>query len=133
MGPVRRGVSPAAALFVLAPTAALAEVCDKARPSWDGVPFTVWDEALALFSTPAALFLLAASATAILLRSAWGALVVCVLWSGMTMLIVTTDPTGMDDLARLEGCLASPALFILAVATLCGAMILYTNRKPRRG
>ncbi|PVA10427.1 hypothetical protein DC366_09370 [Pelagivirga sediminicola] len=127
MGPLRRGLIAATA--ALPPGAALAGTCDTVRPGWDGVPVTIWGEAAALFSTPAALFLLAASATATLLRSAWGALVVCVLWSGLTMVITAADPGGLRALARSEGCAASPAIFIAAVALLCGAMILYTTRK----
>ncbi len=113
----------------LLPGAAWAGACETVRPDWDGVPVTALGEALALFSTPAALFLLAASVTAIILRSAIGALVVCVLWSGLTMIVVTTDPTGLRDPARIEGCSGSPALFIIAIAVLCGAMILHTTRK----
>ncbi len=125
MGPLRRGLIAAALL----PSTAWAEACVTERPGWDGVPVTALGEALALFSTPAAVFLLAASLTAIALRSAFGAAVVCVLWSALTMIIVAADPTGLRDLARLEGCTASPALFIAAVALLCAGMILYTTRK----
>lgn len=131
MGPFRRGLIIAAA--ALTPGAAMAEVCETLRPGWDGVPITIWGEALALFSSPASLFLLAASVTALLLRSAWGALVVCVLWSGLTMMVAAADPEGQRAGAMAEGCRASPALFILAVAALCGGMILYTSRKPREG
>ncbi len=113
----------------LLPSAAWADVCATERPDWNGVPVTAWGEALALFSTPAALFLLASSVTATLLRSAIGALVVCLMWSTLTMIVVSTDPTGLRDASRLEGCTGSPALFIVAVAALCAAMILYTTRK----
>ncbi|MFX0542914.1 hypothetical protein ACEWPM_014430 [Roseovarius sp. S4756] len=119
----------AAALLV--PGAALAEVCDKERPDWDGVPVTMLGEAIILFSTPAALILLAASAIAVMARSPWGALVLCVLWSGLTMMVAAADPTGLRAQALAEGCLASPALFIVAVAAICGAMILHTSRKPK--
>jgi hypothetical protein len=47
------------------------------------------------------------------------------------MLIAAADPTGMRAAALIEGCRASPALFIVAVAALCGAMILYTSRKTK--
>lgn len=126
MGPLRRGLITAAALL---PGPAWAEACATVRPGWDGVPVTAWGETLALFSTPAALFLLAASVTAIALRSAIGALVVCLMWSTLTTIIVATDPTGLRDQARIEGCTASPALFIAAIAILCAAMVLYTARK----
>ncbi|WP_162497398.1 hypothetical protein [Roseovarius dicentrarchi] len=125
MGPLRRGLIAAAFL----PGAAWAGACETVRPGWDGTPITAWGEALALFSTPAALFLLAASVTATLLRSAVGALVVCLMWSTLTMIVVSTDPTGLRDASRIEGCTGSPALFIVAVAALCAAMILYTTRK----
>lgn len=115
---------------MLMPGPAFADVCQTVRPGWDGLPVTIWGEALALLVSPAALFLLAASATALILRSAWGVLVVCVLWSGLTMLIAAGDPGGLRGQALAEGCRASPAVFIIAVAALCGAMILYTSRKP---
>ncbi|MFX0546458.1 hypothetical protein ACEWPL_013025 [Roseovarius sp. S1116L3] len=129
MGPVRRGLITAA--LTLAPGTALADACGIERPGWDGVPVTMWGEALTLFSSPAALALLAASAIAVLMRSAWGALIVCVLWSVLTMIVAAADPTGLRAEAMAAGCRASPALFIIAVAAICGAMILHTSRKSK--
>ncbi|QIE46838.1 hypothetical protein G5B38_15640 [Pseudohalocynthiibacter aestuariivivens] len=116
----------AAALGSL-PGAALAEVCANERPDWTGVPVSAWAEALALFSTPAALFLLAASAVAVMLRHQWGALAVCVLWSFLTMAVTMFD-TDMRASAMTEGCIGTPIVFIVAIASLCVAMILYTGR-----
>ncbi|SEK68496.1 hypothetical protein SAMN05421666_0460 [Roseovarius nanhaiticus] len=144
MGPVRRGLTAAAPLAAMLAalltqaTATLAQeaatvtgVCKDERPLWDGTPVSMLGEAVILFSSPAALILLAASAIAVALRSSWGALALCVLWSGLTMLIAAADPTGLRAEAFAEGCRASPALFIVAVAAICGAMILHTSRKPR--
>jgi hypothetical protein len=131
MGSIR-GRLIAALPAALLPGAAWAAACDSLRPGWDGTPVTVWGEALALLSSPASLFLLAASATAVLLRSALGAVVVCVLWSGLTMMIAASGPAGPRGLARAEGCAASPAVFIAGIALLCAAMVLYTSRRPGR-
>ena len=139
MGPVRRRLITGAtalptlglAATALAQEAAVSGVCAEERPNWDGVPVTMAGEALILFSTPAALALLAASVIAVVMRSPWGALVLCVLWSGLTMMVAAADPTGLRAQALAEGCRASPAIFIVIVAAICGAMILQTSRKPK--
>jgi hypothetical protein len=46
------------------------------------------------------------------------------------MMVAASDPTGLRADAVIEGCRASPVIFIVAVAVLCGAMIVYTSRKP---
>ncbi|MFD0858848.1 hypothetical protein [Roseovarius aquimarinus] len=117
-----------AAALALSPGAALAGACDLMRPGWDGAPVTIWAETLALFASPAALALLVGSALAVAFRSPWAALVLCVLWSGLTMLVAVADPGGLRAEALAEGCRASPALFIVIVAAICGAMILRTGR-----
>lgn len=122
MGSLRGGLTAS----LLMPTAAWAEVCDKERPSWDGEPVNAVQEALFLFSTPAALVLILASMLAIRFRHQWGGLIVVLLWTLMVSLVSMADPTGTADLARAEGCTGSPALFIAAVAAICVAMILYT-------
>lgn len=118
------------------PGAALAEVCDKARPLWNptGGPATIWDEALHLAATPVALMLLLGTALAVRFRSAWGGLVAVCGWSIMVGVIVFADkddPTGIHKLAAQEGCIGSPSLFIAVVAAISVATILYTA--PREG
>ena len=131
MGPVR-GRLTGPALAAVVPGSALAEVCDKVRPMWrPGSPATALDEMLGLMGTPPSLALLVLSALVLRFRHSGGALAVTVLWSLWVSVVVFF---GMDEevqqMAAAEGCIGSPALFVLAVAVLCGAMIVYTNRKP---
>ena len=51
MGPFRRRLSLTLLISVMA-SPALAEVCYKERPDWDGIPVTLESEALALFLSP---------------------------------------------------------------------------------
>ena len=131
MGPVRRRLTLAAAVL---PTPALAEVCDKVRPRWvPGTQATAWTEAVYLFSTIPSIILLALTVLCLLYRSLWGSMIIIIFWSGLATIIRTdgpTDPTGIHALALKEGCIASPALFIAAVAAICMAMIV--NLLPRR-
>lgn len=146
MGPLRRGLTgiallasvarqiksaPLAFAFALVAGPARAEVCNKERPNWDGVPVGMVQEALMLTLSPAALVLIAASMLAIRFKSQWGALIVVLLWTGLLSLLTMLDPTGVRALAQAEGCLGSPALFIGAVIALCAGMIVYTA--PRLG
>lgn len=120
----------AAALALLA-APAMAEVCDKERPGWDGTPVTAFGEILALFLSPAGLILLAASIVALRFRSQWIGLATIILWTGLITLITMADPTGIRPLAMAEGCVGSPALFIAVVAAICVAIVLYTRPRPR--
>ncbi|MBN7784888.1 hypothetical protein JYP51_08160 [Ponticoccus gilvus] len=100
----------AVALF---PQAALAEVCDKVRPLWN----------------PAE-----GPASALRFRSSWGGLAAVCGWSALVFVIVfgdAQDPTGITPLARAEGCIGSPALFIALVAAICVGTVVYTA--PGRG
>lgn len=117
---------------IAAPLPALAEVCDKERPNWDGLPVSGLAEALSLFSSPAGLVLLAASALVIRFRNQWAALITMLLWTGLISVITMIDPTGINEAARAEGCTGSATLFIIAVAAICGAMILYTAPRSSR-
>ena len=131
MGPVRRGLIAGLALI---PSAAWAEVCDKVRPDWDGIPEDGLGEAIALFSTVPSLVLLVATALVIRFRSSWGALAVCVLWTAFVSFISFpfADKGTVMPLARAEGCVGSPTLFIGIVAAICVAMILYTAPRNTR-
>ncbi|MEP4197146.1 MAG: hypothetical protein ABJL99_16090 [Aliishimia sp.] len=128
MGSLRRGLI----LACLTPSALWAEVCDKARPAWDGNTVSAWQEAVFLFSTLPALVLIVASMLAIRFRHQWGALVVVVLWTLLVTMVSMADPTGIQKLAAAEGCVGSPALFIGVVAAICGGMILYTVPRAKR-
>ena len=121
--------------FLLLPTSALAEVCDKVRPHWTpGTETTAWGEMIALMGTPPSLVLLLLSALAIRFRHEWGALIVVVLWTGWASLVVFAGAD--DDIQRMavqEGCIGSPSLFIAAVAAISVAMIIYVAPPLGRG
>lgn len=129
MGSIRRRlIWPA---LLVCPNAALAEVCDKQRPDWNGAPVSGWAEMLALFQTPAALALILGTALALRLRNQWFGLAMVVGWSSYTMLATTTD---IRAAAIVEGCAGSPTLFIGAVAAICVGIVLYTaplQRHPK--
>lgn len=122
MGSLRRGV-----MLALLPSTALADVCSNTRPGWDGVPVSLVQEAIFLFSTPFSLALILASLLAIRFRHQWGALVVVVLWTIVVTMVTMADPTGVRDVAISEGCVGSPTLFIGIVAAICVGMMLYTS------
>ena len=108
----------------------MAEVCDKERPNWDGTQTTALTEALVLFSTPLGLFLIVLTAIAFRLRHAWVGLASVVGWTGFVTLVVSKDPTGIQEIAATEGCVGPPTLFIPAAIAICVVTILYTA--PRR-
>lgn len=123
----------AVALF---PQAALAEVCNKARPLWNPAegPASALDEALHFAASPVSVVLLLATAVALRFRSPWGGLAAVCGWSALVFSIVfgdARDLTGVGPLARAEGCIGSPALFIALVAAICVGTVVYTA--PGRG
>jgi hypothetical protein len=119
-------------LALVTPGAALAEVCDKTRPSWDGEPVNAFGEAVFLFSSPAALLLVLGSLIVIRFRHQWGALGIVVLWTLLVSLISMGDPTGLKEFEVAEGCIGSPVLFIGVVTAICVGMILYTTPRQDR-
>lgn len=122
------------AVLAFAATAApaFAEVCDKARPNWDGTPVSSFQEAIFLFSTIPSLSLVLATAIALRYRSQWGGLAVVVLWTILITMVTATDPTGAGEFAVREGCVGSPALFIAIVTAICVAVVLYTLPRKTR-
>ena len=126
MGSFRGGIILS---FLAAP--ALAEVCDKERPGWDGTPATAVTEAIALFSTPLGLFLLIATAITLRFRNAWGGLATTVGWTGFITIVVSADPSGVQGFAISEGCIGPPTLFVALSIAICIVTIIYTARgKP---
>jgi hypothetical protein len=109
----------------LIPNAAWAEVCDKITPDWDGTKATTLSEALHLFSSLPAVVLILATAIAIRFRSQWGGLAVVCGWSFMTYFFAL-GANDVQSMARAEGCIGSPTLFIALVAAISVATILYT-------
>lgn len=120
-----------ALILVLVPKTAWAEICAIMRPSWDGGEVSAIQEALYLAGTVPALVLILLSALALRFRSQWGGLTVIVLWTVYITFVIRSDPDGMD-LARAEGCVGSPALFITLVAAICVATVVYTLPRPKR-
>ena len=131
MGPFRGRLS-LTLLTTLMASPALAEVCVKQRPDWDGVPATIQSEALVLFLSPIGLFLLGALAVAVLFRHAMGTALVALLWSFFISFIIWPDPTGLRSARISEGCEAQPTLFIVVSAALCLAAVLYAHRGEKR-
>ncbi|MEP3917146.1 hypothetical protein [Ascidiaceihabitans sp.] len=129
MGSLRRGL-----ILAALPTSALAEVCDKVRPHWvPGSPATAFTEMIALFGTPPSLVLLVATALVLRFRSKWGGLGVTVAWAAWVSVVSMVGAgDAVQQQATLEGCVGSPALFILAVAAICIATILYTSPRSTR-
>lgn len=128
MGSFRRRLALGAAVCTPAP--AWAEVCDKVRPNWvPGTDPTLLGEAIALLSMPVSLVLLITSALCIRLGRQWATLVVVVLWSFWVYFVATGDFGGIRQAAIQEGCMGKPTLFIVFVAVICGAMIVYTTRR----
>ena len=119
MGSVRGGLIAA----LLLPAPAWAQVCEELRPGWDGTPVSAWSEALLLFTSPAALILLAGSLVAVRTKSQWGTLAACVGWSALVSVYAFLD--GGRTEAMAQGCIGSPVVFIATAAALCVAMILY--------
>lgn len=118
---------------MLVPGAAMAEVCDKERPGWDGTATTMLDEAVSLAATVPSLVLILATALALRFRSAKGGLAVVVLWTAWVSVVAFVgNATPIRQAALQEGCIASPALFIGLVAAICVATILYTAPSERR-
>ncbi len=130
MGPVRgRLIAGSSVLASLFAAPAWAEVCDKARPNWDGAPVGAVGEAVSLFVSPAGLLLLALSLVALRFRFQWVGLAAVILWTIFITVITMADPTQMRVAAMAEGCVGPPTLFIALAAAICVAIVLWT--KPR--
>ena len=130
MGPIRRRLAAALALL---PSAGWAEVCETARPGWDGQPVTAWGELLFLFQTPLVLVLIIATVLTLRFRSEWGGLVVVVGWSLATFIITGWgESNAFRQEAAAEGCIGNPGLFIAIAAAVCVGVVLYTAPLPRR-
>jgi len=140
VGPVRRRLrpgtlSPRGQLYAFGiaatffPVSARAEICDKPYPDWDGTPVTAFGEALNLFLSPAGIALLLLSVVALRFRQQWVGLAAVLLWTVFITVVTMADPTGLRPAMLAEGCVGSPTLFIVAVAAICVAIVLYT--KPR--
>ncbi|MFK7877386.1 MAG: hypothetical protein AB8B71_16690 [Paracoccaceae bacterium] len=127
-----RKFAPLTALLCAAPTLSSASNCAETHPDWTGTPVTALQELIALAASPASLILLAITLIAVRFRSQIGGLIAVILWSGLVALITYYDPSGTRTLARVEGCVGSPALFIAAVTAICVGIALYTAPLEKR-
>ena len=107
MGPVRARLIAALALLVPAP--ALAEVCDKLRPGWvPGSPPVGWfGETLFTFTAPPALLLLALFALAMWRGWRWLLVLVSLAAFALAFLLYVGNGAEMAAAARSEGCIGS--------------------------
>ena len=120
MGPLRRRLTLCTAF---APSQALAEVCDKARPNWspaDG-PVTIWTDPLFPLTNPVTLAILAIAAIALLTRRR-GIAIAATLLNGLLTVAIATyflpDPSGVQKIAFKEGCIAPPHLSLAITAAI---------------
>jgi hypothetical protein len=118
--------------LALLPAKTRAETCATLRPDWNGDPATQLSEAIGLFLSPAGLFLGAALAVAVLFRHPMGTCLVALLWSVFITFLVMPDASGQTAMARAEGCLASPTLFIGLSTAICALAVYYTFRRDPR-
>ena len=107
MGPVRARLIAALALLVPAP--ALAEVCDKLRPGWmPGSPPVGWlGETLFTFTSPPGLLLLALFALAMWRGWRWLLVIVTLAAVALAFLLFLGNSAEMAAAARTEGCIGS--------------------------
>lgn len=112
------------AALMLLPSQAFAQTCADLRPDWDGTQVSAISEAVLLFSTPLSLILLLASALVLRFRSNWGALALAAGWSFQVYLVTFALPS---DTAKAEGCIGSPALFILIASAIAVGAVIYTG------
>lgn len=125
MGSLRRGL-----ILACLPGAAWAQSCSDQRPNWDGAPVSVFQEAVHLAMSPAALILFLATALALRFKSQCGSLVTVLLWTALVSFLTMLAPESQKA-AMAEGCVGNPALFIGVIAAICVGMILYTAPPPK--
>ena len=123
MGPIRRRL---AAFITLLPTPALAEVCDKERPEWDGVAASALDGMLDLLATAPSLILIVASLLALRFKSVWGGLATVVGWTIWVSVINSPAAFPARAAAIEEGCIGSNTLFIALAIAICVGIVVYT-------
>lgn len=128
MGSFRRGLI---FFFALAPSIAFAEVCDKERPAWNGVPVSAWEDLIFL-------------STHVLFWPVWIALAAAIVLKRTSLTIIAGTIAALHTLLQLsqltdtitraairEGCIASPPLFIGLCAAICLASIYLALRRRR--
>ena len=119
-------------VFITLPAPGIASTCTTSRPNWDGTQASAVTEAVALFTSPAGLILLALSVLALRFRNQWLGLGAVILWTAFITIVAMIDPSGLRAPGMAEGCIGSPALFIAAAAAICVA-IVFRTKPPERG
>lgn len=120
MGPVRRRLTAALALF---PAPALAEVCEKVRPGWnmaDG-PVGVLGETMFILSSFPGLVVLAFLAFGLARPHRWISIACGLPALAFGVLLAVSRGTATADLALKEGCLGNAfpvALVLIAIGAL---------------
>ncbi|MEM7269930.1 MAG: hypothetical protein AAF401_11835 [Pseudomonadota bacterium] len=131
LDPVRSGICAGAVIALSAPPA-LAEVCDKERPNWNGEPVDWVDNLFGFLFTPlGTFFVLAAAAVTILKndkhrRAAFGVTALAgaiSLWE-----VLAPDPVRLAAIA--EGCIGGPTEIVICIAALLGLSLRTTLRGP---
>lgn len=115
---------------ILLPTSAIAEVCDKERPLWDGTPATAWTELINLMTSPIQVALVVATILAIWTGTRIGCGILTLVWAAFIPMMLTRDLDDMIWEASREGCIGSPILFMGLCAAICSAT-LYATLRPR--
>ena len=110
----------------------MSTICTQIKPDWDGAPVSMFAETLSLASAPITLILLTATIITLHFRHQWAALALVVAWSFYVSFLTILDPENTFALARAEGCLGAPTLFIVAVAAICITMVFYTAPNEAR-
>ncbi len=115
-------------------TDAIAEVCDKERPLWDGKTATAFDEVIHLAASPIVWLIVAITVITALIgwRLLWA--VTALLWLAVAAALLSEallpNPSGIRDLAIAEGCIGPPHLAFASTGLL--ALITFTQVFNRR-
>lgn len=117
--------------LLVSPTALLAEVCDKERPNWDGIPVTTAQEALILFTQPTQIILLVATLLVIYRKTRIGCGLLALVWASFIPSLLTRDLDDDTWEAFQESCIGSADLSIGLSTAIC-IITLYAALRPRR-
>lgn len=115
----------------VSPTVIFAEVCDKERPNWNGIPVTAAKEVVFLFTQPTQIILLAITVFVIYRRARISCGLLALVWAAFIPSLLTRD---LDDAiweGFQEGCIGSADLSIGLSAAIC-IVTLYAALRPRR-
>ena len=126
MGPFRRQLTGAALILALAPTSALAGVCDKIRPGWDLAqgPVGLLGETVFVLSSFPGLVVLAFLAFGLARPSLWISTACAVPAMAFGALLALSQGTEGAKLALAEGCVGNAFPIALVLIGLGGLTVL---------